>query len=254
MLDIGESIGWNHGEAQVFKAHWNGRPAVLKRFNRLKKYACEVYGYRVWQEHMPGLLHADAARMELVFERIDAGCALNMSQTEAMYVSAGVALRQMHDEAPRGVPFDNGKGDLGRQLDSFIPRAISVLEPTQVSRVGFGMRELLDRPWPPTVLRHCDFTARNWLWDETSLTVIDPEHCRPGPAVLDMAKMHNDGLAPELAQAFQYGYGREWTPEESMFLNVGLCFQALTLGVWCHEHGDPDGVQAMQAALDRLLP
>ena len=224
ILEIGESIGWNHGEAQVHRAVWNGRDAVLKRFAKPKKYACEVYGYRVWQKHMPRLLHADLEHMRLVFERIDAECALKVPQTAAMYVAAGTALRRMHDDAPRGVPFDDGKLDL------------------------------LHRPWPPTVLRHCDYTARNWLWDGARLTVIDPEHCRPGPAVLDMAKMHNDGLPPELAQAFQFGYGRPWTPQESTFLTVALCFQALTLGVWCSEHGDPQGVRAMQAALDRLLP
>ena len=251
---MGEAIGWDHGEAQVYRAVWNGQDAVLKHFTKPKKYACEVYGYRVWQRHMPRLLHADLERMNLIFERIDAECALKVRQTEAMYVAAGAALRRMHDDAPRGAPFDDGRIDLERQLLTFIPRARSVLHASQVSRVDGMTRDLLHRPWPPTVLRHCDYTARNWLWDGARLTVIDPEHCRPGPAVLDMAKMHNDGLPLELAQAFQFGYGRPWTPQESAFLNVALCFQALTLGVWCSEHGDPEGVRAMQAALDRLIP
>ncbi|MGY2895809.1 hypothetical protein [Deinococcus sp. UYEF24] len=126
-LVLGESIGWAHGEAQVNRVVWNGQNAVLKRFVKLKKYACEVYGYRVWQKQMPRLLHADLEHLRLVFERMDAECALNAPQTEAMYVAAGTALRRMHDDAPRGVPFDDGKIDLERQLLTFIPRARGVL-------------------------------------------------------------------------------------------------------------------------------
>ena len=253
MHDVGESIGWNHGEAQVYKARWNGQPAVLKRFGRIKKYACEVYGYRVWQAQMPRLLHTDLERLELVLEWVEAECALNLEQTEAIYVAAGRALRQMHDAAPLHVPFDDGKLDLERILGSFFPRAEGVLDAWQVERVADMTRDLLDTSWPPTVLRHGDYTARNWLWDGAKLTVIDPEHSRPGPAVLDMAKMHNDGLPPELARAFQQGYGREWSGQEARMLNTGLCIQALTLAVWCHEHADAEGLESMRSALERLL-
>ena len=254
-LELGESIGWDHGEAQVHRAVWQGREVVIKRHREARKYARERHGYLIWEQTglLPELLHADAQRLELLLERIPTTLALGQPQTEAMYRAAGAALRQLHDVAPRGLIFDDGRGDMRSVMGRYLPRTEGVLPEKQVRRVARNVAELLQGPFPGVVLRHGDYTARNWLWNGSRLTVIDTEMARPGPAVLDMGKLTNDGLSAELAQAFQFGYGRPWTPQESAFLNVALCFQALTLAVWCSEHGDPEGVLAMQAALDRLL-
>lgn len=255
MLEVGESLGWNHGEAQVYAARWQGRPAVLKRHFKRHKYARELYGYHIWPGLLPRLLHTDAERLEFVMTRVEGECALTFPPAEAMYRAAGTALRQMHDAAPLLPPFDDGRADLGRLVESFIPRAAGVLDAGQVSRVEATMEELLACPFPPTVLRHGDYTARNWLWNGTRLRVIDTEHARPGPAVLDIAKLDNKVLwaQPELRLAFQQGYGREWGAEEQHLLQVVRHFDALTLAVWCHEHHDREGFEQMRAALTRLL-
>ena len=81
---------------------------------------------------------------------------------------------------------------------------------------------------------------------------------RPGPAVLDVAKMtnglstHENGEA--LLNAFQDGYGRQWTPDEAQFLQAMLALDALTLAVWCHRHDDQDGCMKMRGILNRLVP
>ncbi|GAA5511877.1 hypothetical protein Dcar01_00591 [Deinococcus carri] len=255
MLEVGESIGWNHGEAQVYAARWKGRPAVLKRHAKRHKYAREIYGYFTWPGFLPRLLFADAERLELVLERVEGECALALLQTEEMYRAAGAALRRLHDAAPLPLAFDDGRADLRRLVESFIPRAAGLLDEGQVSRVEGMTRELLAAPFPPTVLRHGDYTARNWLWDGARLTVIDTEHARPGPAVLDIAKLDNKVLwqRPELRRAFQQGYGREWSAGEQHFLHVIRHFDALTLAVWCHEHQDRAGFEQMRDALARLL-
>ena len=95
----------------------------------------------------------------------------------------------------------------------YLPRAQDAPPPEQVKWVEATTRRLLNDPFPPTVLRHADYTARNWLWDGSRLTVIDTEMARPSPAVLDVAKMTN-GLSTQengeaLLNAFQDGYGRQ---------------------------------------------
>jgi len=258
-LEVGESIGWNHGEAQVYAARWQGREAVLKRHRELRKHARERYGYAVWAHTglLPKLLQTDAERLELVLERVPAASALGQPQTEAMYRAAGVALRRLHDAAPRGLIFDDGRGDLQSLMNRYLPRAAGVLPEPQIRQVARQARELLRGSFPGVVLRHADYTARNWLWDGTRLTVIDTEMARPGPAVLDVAKMSNNLSVQEngeaLLQAFQHGYGREWTPDEAQFLAAVRSLDALILAVWCHRHDDLDGFEKMRAILDRLV-
>lgn len=187
--------------------------------------------------------------------RVEGECAQALPPTEAMYRAAGAALRQMHDAAPLGLPFDDGRADLRRLADSFIVRATGLLDAQHVATVAAMLDGLLASPFPPTVLRHGDYTARNWLWNGTRLTVIDTEHARPGPAVLDIAKLDNKVLwaHPRLRLAFQQGYGREWSAAEQHLLQVVRQFDALTLAVWCHEHQDREGFEQMRAALTRLL-
>jgi thiamine kinase-like enzyme len=255
MLEVGESIGWNHGEAQVYAARWQGRPAVLKRHFKRHKYTRELHGYHTWPGLLPPLLHTDAERLEFVIARVEGECALTLPPTEAMYRAAGAALRQMHDAAPLCLPFDDGRADLRRLAESFIVRVAGLLDAEQVAMVAAMMDRLLASPFPPPVLRHGDYTARNWLWNGTRLRVIDTEHARPGPAVLDIAKLDNKVLwaSPELRLAFQEGYGREWSAEEGHLLRVIRQFDALALAVWCHEHQDQEGFEQMRAALTRLL-
>lgn len=119
-------------------------------------------------------------------------------------------------------------------------------------------RDLLAAPFPPTVLRHADYTFRNWLWDGKHLTVIDTEMCRPGPEVLDVAQMTNDLVRHEdgaaLLRAFQEGYGRAWKPEEARLLETVRAADALLLAVWCHRNGNEAGFEKMSAVLRGLLP
>ena len=113
MLELGESIGWNQGESQVYRARWQGREVILKRHRELHKHARERHGYLVWSHTglLPELLHADAERLELLLERIPAPSALGQLQTRAMYRAAGEALRRLHDAAPRGLIFDSSTTD-----------------------------------------------------------------------------------------------------------------------------------------------
>jgi len=259
-LEVGESIGWNQGGSQVYRARWQGREVVLKRHRELHKHARERHGHLVWSHTglLPELLHADAERLELLLEHIPALSALGQPQTRAMYRTAGEALRRLHGAAPRGLIFDDGRGDVQSLMARYLPRAQGVLPPEQVKWVEATTRQLLNDPFPPTVLRHADYTARNWLWDGERLTVIDTEMARPGPAVLDVAKMTNDLSTHEnseaLLNAFQDGYGREWTPDEAQFLQAVQALDALTLAVWCHRHDDPDGCMKMRGILNRLVP
>ena len=259
-LEVGESIGWNQGESQVYGARWQGREVILKRHRELHKHARERHGYVVWAHTglLPELLHADAERLELLLERISAASALGQSQTVTMYRAAGEALRRLHRAAPRGLIFDDGRDDIRSLMARYLPRAQGVLPPEQVKWVEARTRQLLNDPFPPTVLRHADYTARNWLWDGERLTVIDMEMARPGPAVLDVAKMTNDLSTLEngkaLLHAFQNGYGREWTPDEAQFLQAVLAFDALILAVWCYRHDDLNGFVKLRGVLDRLVP
>ncbi|MFC4453254.1 aminoglycoside phosphotransferase family protein [Deinococcus sonorensis] len=253
MLEVGEHIGWDHGEAQVYAACWQGRPAVLKRHRQPHKFARELYGYRTWPAHLPQLLHSVPERLELVLERRPGECALLVSPTPDLYWAAGAALRVLHDAAPLAIPFDTGRHDLERLMNAFVPRAASWIDPAQVQRVEAMTRAALSGPFPAVVLRHGDYTARNWLWDGSRLTVIDVEHARPGPAVLDTAKLLNALPDPALAQAFQSGYGRGWTAEEHALLRAVRCFDALALAVWCAEHTDRAGYEQSTATLTGLL-
>ncbi len=48
-------------------------------------------------------------------------------------------------------------------MTRYLPRAQGVLPPEQVEWVEATTRRLLNDPFPSTVLRHADYTARNWL-------------------------------------------------------------------------------------------
>lgn len=259
MLEIGEHIGWAHGESQVYAARWAGHDVILKRHRERRKHVRERHGYETWSHTglLPDLVHDDPGRLEMILARVPTSCALQQPQTEAMYRAAGAALRQLHDAAPRPLPFDDGRGDLHSLMHRYLPRAQGLLPDRQVRQVEALARTLLAGPFPPTVLRHADYTARNWLWDGKLLTVIDLEMCRPGPAVLDVAKMTNDLSQQEngatLVAAFRQGYGRDWTPEEAQFLGTVRAFDALLLAVWCDRHGDESGFEKMSEVLSRLL-
>lgn len=105
---------------------------------------------------------------------------------------------------------------------------------------------------------HIGWDRNRVLWDGERLTVIDMEVARPGPAVLDVAKLWNtlsttDDAAP-LQAAFQQGYGREWALPETRFLSAVRALDALTMVVWCFRHDDPVGHQRFRDALNRLGP
>lgn len=224
-LEVGEHIGWDHGESQVHAARWQGHEVVLKRHRERRKHAREPHRYGVWRHTrlLPELLHASSEQLELVLERVPAASAVGQPQTEAMYRAAGAALRRMHDAAPRGLIFDDGRGDVQDLACRYLPRAVGVLPDAQVLRVEQGVTELLHGAFPGVVLRHADYTARNWLWDGARLTVIDLEMARPGPG------------------------------EAAAFLRTVRVFDALMMVVWCHTHGDPAGEQRFRQALNLLL-
>lgn len=260
MLEIHESIGWNLGEAQVFRAIWHGQPAVLKRHRQLHKFVRERHDSQVWAHtgYLPEVLHHDEANLELVFAWAPGECAAKVAPTEQMYWVAGHALRTLHDAAPRPLPFDDGRGDVADLMARYLPRAAGVLPARQVQRVEVLTRDLLGHPFPPTVLRHADYSARNWLWDGERLTVIDTEMARPGPAVLDVVKLWNQLStttdAARLSEAFQQGYGRAWTAGESEFLGAVRALDALVMVVWCHEHEEAAGKERFRSALNQLCP
>ena len=101
---------------------------------------------------LPELLHADAERLELALEHIPAASALGQPQTVTMYRAAGEALRRLHGAAPRGLIFDDGRGEIQSLMARYIPRAQGVLPPEQVKWVEATIHQLLDDPFPSTVL------------------------------------------------------------------------------------------------------
>ena len=51
-LEVGESIGWNQGESQVYRARWQGREVILKR--TASCISMPVRGTATWSGHILG--------------------------------------------------------------------------------------------------------------------------------------------------------------------------------------------------------
>ncbi len=77
-----------------------------------------------------------------------------------------------------------------------------------------GLPACFDDVDAPRVWCHRDFHPRNWLWDGSTLVVIDFEHARPDHPTWDLVKLAVEVWPrhPALREAFREGYG-DWDEE-----------------------------------------
>lgn len=103
-----------------------------------------------------------------------------------------------------------------------------------------------DRVWA-----HRDFQPANWLWDGTSLTVLDFGHARPDSAVADLVKLAAGPWRRDLSlkEAFQRGYRGPYDRRREAQLSSLCALHGLATASWGARHGDEAARREGEAVL-----
>ncbi len=248
-LDKTTFCGWDHAESRVWEVvSRRGERAFLKQHRQAHKFVQERRAYLEWCPKLgPRVPHLLAARLEepraLLLSALPGQVLESLPdapQTEA-YRQAGALLNKLHtlpcqDDNPLTL-----EGALEERLAVWSQRGKGVVGEATMDWVrGRALEALPHLASQRRVPCHRDYTARNWLWRENQLFIIDFEHARPDLWLLDLQRLWS-GVWPErpdLRKAFMSGYGRELGAEEAALLSRLAALEAMTTVIWAHEHED----------------
>lgn len=243
--------GWEHAESLVWKLELkSGRGAYLKVHKQVRKSLQEIHAYKNWVPEVQGLAPKLLAFKKgkpsaLLISDLKAPVVetlkLSVKQEQAVYKQAGAFLARYH-----AIAFKDNDIPLGdafqKRTTTWTQRAKGIMIKSDIDWVSARVFEAL--PMLNTYKRvpcHRDFTARNWLFDETqTLRVIDFEHSRSDLWFLDVERLWASTWQdrPDLQSAFWQGYGRDLSLEEKELLARCAALGALSTIVWAKEHND----------------
>ncbi|GAB2923416.1 aminoglycoside phosphotransferase family protein [Streptomyces mayteni] len=230
---------WPRADSRVWRVASSTGQVYVKVSPTPERYAREVRAYRhvvcaLADSEAPRLLAADPDLLALMTSslpgRIVRGLDLPGEAELRVHELAGRQLRRLHDhDLP--APTTAREGVVSRmteqatEAEACLQRIGQELPGAQRACVAEVARRLPDLAKAlPLVLRHGDYSPRNWLWDAPSgtLGLIDFEQTAHGLAVEDLVWLCGAlwPSRPELETAFLAGYGRELTDAEQQVLTM----------------------------------
>lgn len=256
---------WDHGESQIWEAtNAASERAYLKSHRQNTKFQQELHAYRHWcpqlAGHVPQLLAVREEEPHGLLLSALPGTPLenlqldSVSEQEAHH-QAGQLLARLHRQPATNDARPTPDEAYAKRLAAWKPRAQDIVDDNAIAWVSERLQEAL--PLLRELNRvpcHRDYTPRNWLWHEGTLTLIDFEHSKPDLWFLDIERLWRDTwlTKPNLREAFLAGYGRELTRDEEALLERLAALSALTTIVWAREHNDQTFEEQGRNTLNRL--
>ncbi|GAB3429520.1 hypothetical protein GCM10027569_74510 [Flindersiella endophytica] len=246
---------WGHGGSQVLALRSaDGLQWFVKRPARTEQYERERTAYLRWVpalgDRAPALRAYDDKLGVLLLSAVPG--ALDYAAGASAHQDAGRVLRRLHSAEALPV-WDDFAAEKLAELESWTPRAASLLDAAELDFAYGSLRALEGLPPPVRVPCHLDYTPRNWLISSSSdggglrVHVIDFEWATPEVWVNDIARLHYGYWRdrPDLRDAFLDGYGRVPTEDELALMRGSYALSAVWMIVWAHDHGE----QAFESGL-----
>ena len=265
---------WDHGESDVWRAELasettSGQAVIVKRHRQPAKFAQERAAYEHWAPAVgmcPKMLAAEGGYLRAIILEAVPGSPLLVTelrpaQEAEHYASAGRWLRRLHD-----LPWEDSDSldvaaALTKRSATWSQRARALSASPLSEAIIETVHARVSAPWPTgatvpaRVPCHRDYTARNWLVEDATFSVIDFEHSRADWSLTDVERVASSipEDRSELWTAFEAGYGRPLGPAEQGLLQRLQLHAALSRVVWAVEHQDAAFEKSGLEQLDRLL-
>ena len=213
---VGYHEGHNHTKA--LRAATRIGEIIVKVHRSPERHDQEVHAYRHWTTHLadraPRLLAASSTPPAIAVTAVPgqplAKVTLSTAAERDAYRQAGTLLRTYHAAGP-----PRWQPDIVRWLadrgEAWVAVARDSLSIVEHRALLAHLRDLRDLPLVPAVPCHLDFTPGNLVRaDDNAIRLIDYEHSRHDLASRDLVRLATRTWRhrPDLADAFQQGYGR----------------------------------------------
>ncbi len=261
---------WDHGESEVWRATLqSGGDVFVKRHRQPAKFAQERAAYERWAPVVgscPRLIAAEGGALQALILESVPGAPLLLSEVPdevklESYAAAGRWLRRLH-----ALPWDDGDPmdvatALTKRSATWSKRA-RALPKSPLSETWIdAVHARVSAPWPTDVALptrvpcHRDFTARNWIVEGSTFTVIDFEHARADWSFVDLERVKSSipEDRTELWAAFEAGYELRLEASEQDLVERLQLHAALSRVVWAVEHRDAAFERSGMEQLGRLL-
>ena len=258
-IDSCVNRSWEHADSCVFEIN---NAYIVKIFPQPRKFHQERDFYRQYQDRLQCtarfIAEFQQTQYAILLSKIDGDLVETTNYTAEqlliIYRAAGKQLRHIHQQAiSQDDPMPLGDAHLKR-AQSWLKRAEGLCEESDIQWVSAQLLALKELNTTQRVPCHRDFTARNWIWNQDQLYVIDFEMSRPDWWLFDCERLitgafHN---TPALQDAFFDAYGKHPNSDELAILKSCSAVAALSTVVWSIEHNDEAFKQDGLARLARL--
>jgi Ser/Thr protein kinase RdoA (MazF antagonist) len=265
-----EDCSWKHQMSAVLRVRdASGAVWFVKRHRHQQRYRAELTAYRRWVpallDRAPRLRAFDDSLQAMILSALPGAPASwpgvpapapgagRVGET-AVQREAGTTLRRLHD-AQEAIPWPDFAVAKIEQFDGLRPALSGLLSRPALEAARREVVTLTEILPPDQVPCHHDYTPRNWLVADGTVSVIDFEWAGLDAWVADLARLHLGvwSTRPDLREAFLDGYGRRLSPADERALHG--C--AVLTGVWlltkAHETGQPSFEDASRAAVLRVI-
>ncbi len=265
-------LGPREGPTALWEVRAPARRVIVKRHLRGRGFAQEHAAYRALARPLarwlPELLAADPPLGLLVLTYLPGLPASEPSLTPVpdtlapardptpIHHEAGAFLRALHEAHLPGAddPLPLAEA-LRRRCAAALRRAAALVPAGDLDRLAARVARTRAFDDAPRLPAHRDFGPWNWRYDPSAarLGVLDWEHARPDAAVVDRVRLRVDAWArrPDLAAAFDRGYGRPQGDREEEQLDLLCHLHAVATLAWSARHGDTALAAAARDELDR---
>lgn len=254
-------LGPREGPTAVWEVTALARRVVVKRHLRGRGFAQEHAAYHAlagplapW---LPALLASDRPLGLLVLAHLPGLPASDSTLHPAtIHHEAGAALRALHEAHLPGEddPLPLAEA-IRRRGAAALRRAAGALPAPDLDRLAARIARTCAFDDAPRLPAHRDFGPWNWRYDPATarLGVHDWEHARLDAAVVDRVRLRVGAWAhrPDLAAAFERGYGRPLDEREEEQLDLLCHLHAVATLAWSARHGDAALAAAARDELDR---
>jgi tRNA A-37 threonylcarbamoyl transferase component Bud32 len=262
---------WEHRMSRVLRLRdRHGAEWFVKQHRDQNRYAAEVMAYRRWVPALgsqaPRLRSCDDELHAIIISAVPGTLApwpapaaralLDRRRADELIIQrqAGAALQRLHRAEPPLRWPDFGLAKIG-ELDQLMPQAAGLLTGAKLGFARTQVRAMTAITTAVKVPCHRDYTPRNWLIHDGTLSVIDYEWARLDAPASDLARLHIGAWTgrPDLAEAFLDGYGRQLGDADHAILRGCAVITAIWLIIKARETAQPVFEQASKAALDQLI-
>jgi Phosphotransferase enzyme family len=265
-----EDCSWKHQMSVVLRVRdASGATWFLKRHRDRERYRAELMAYQAWvpalRDRAPQLRAFDESLQAVILSALPGAAApwpdprprepsTERASEMAVQREAGTILRRLHDAQP-ALPWPDFAMAKIKQFDSLRPAVSGLLTPRALDAARGEVLALAELNAPDQVPCHHDYTPRNWLVHDGTVSVIDFEWAALDAWVADLGRLHLSvwTTRPDLREAFLEGYGRRLSPADCRALHGS----AVLTGVWllskAHESGQPSFEDASRTAVLRLI-